>query len=306
MTGVVTLSIELELGWGMHDKPEYGHLSENRVKESDILNRLLDLGDSKELPITFAIVGHLFHDSCQGHHPSPHPDSWWAEDPGTDRSLNPYYYSPDLVEEIRERVVKHEIGTHTYSHLLAEEASGEQLTYELSKVENIYSDFGIPSPSSIVMPRHQVPDYSILSDFGIDTIRCPMEVDSSSRSDPFSKFWSMITREHPVSNLQRSDGILETTVTPYPSLTSGMLPSGQSKPHPAFSLIPRRTRRNFHKQYLIDAIDRAADEGAHVHLWTHIFNMANEDQWSPIKAGLSHLATQRDKGNVKVNRMKDL
>jgi len=34
MTGVVTLSIRLELGWEMHDQADYGHLSSNQFTAS--------------------------------------------------------------------------------------------------------------------------------------------------------------------------------------------------------------------------------------------------------------------------------
>lgn len=43
MAGVITLSIELELGWGMHDIGEFDHLSEDRSAESETVRRLLDV-----------------------------------------------------------------------------------------------------------------------------------------------------------------------------------------------------------------------------------------------------------------------
>lgn len=172
MPGIVSLSIEL--GWGMHDRGEYSHLSNDRTRESTALKRLLDLSDTHEIPITFAVVGHLFHDDCSGHHRGPYPDTWWSEDPGTDRFTDPLFYAPDLVKEIENRPVNHEIATHTHSHILADETTNEELAFELSEVEEVHTEFGIPSPSSIVMPRHQHPDYSIVADHGIDTIRRPI------------------------------------------------------------------------------------------------------------------------------------
>lgn len=41
MTGIVTLSVEVELGWGMHDLDEFSHLSPNRSAEERALTRLL-------------------------------------------------------------------------------------------------------------------------------------------------------------------------------------------------------------------------------------------------------------------------
>lgn len=306
MTGTVTLSIELELGWGIHDKQIYDHLSIKRSSETQALGRLLDIADHLKLPISFAVVGHLFHESCSGVHSGSYPPEWWIEDPGTNVESDPIFYAPDLISSIQNSRIEHEIATHTYSHLLAKDASNEVLTAELSKVRELHDEFGLKSPRSIVMPRHQSPDYQTLTDNDINTIRKPVEGYEKSFSNPLSKPWWLLTRDHPVSTMQLNDGILETTVTPHPSLTSVTLPTGQSKPHPVFRLIPNRIRQLFHRQYLVDAINQAAEESTHLHLWTHVYNFANNDQWNPMSDGLKYLASQKDNGNVRVQRLQDL
>jgi len=306
MNGVVTLSIELELGWGMHDQAEYDHLSSDRSAETEALHRLLDLADRLNLPITFDIVGHLLHDSCSGSHPGPHSESWWTEDPGTDSDTDPLFYAPDLVREIRNRETDHELATHTYSHLLADEATSEELNDELATVDDVHANAGLPAPTSIVMPRHQQPDYSILADHGIETIRRPMEGYGSPDLNPVSTFWWLLTRNHPASTLERRNGILETTATPHPSLTAVSLAAGQSQPHPLFCVIPRRIRQALHQRYLIDIINRAAVENSHAHLWTHVYNMANDEQWEPISDGLKYLDERRDEGEILIKRMDEL
>jgi hypothetical protein len=306
MVGTITISVELELGWGMHEKDQFSHLSEDRASETRTLQRLLDIADEYEHQITFPVVGHLLHDSCSGHHEGPYPDDWWSEDPGTDEQTDPLFYAPELVREIQNRPVEHEITTHTYSHILADKHPGELLRNELSKVEDVYSKFGIPTPTSIVMPRHQQPDYSILADHGIETIRRPIDEYKPSIGDPVSKAWWFWNRSHPTSSLQTQDGLLETTVTPHPSLTSVTLPTGRSSPHPVFSVIPKHLRRERHRRYLVNAIDRAVEGDSHVHLWTHVYNLANEDQWAPVGAALSHLGDRQDKGQVLIRCMKDL
>jgi hypothetical protein len=304
MSGVVTLSIELELGWGMHDKAEYGHLSQTRAAEARVLRRLLDAADQYGIPITFDIVGHLLEDSCSGKHTGPYPDDWWIEDPGTDIKRDPLFYAPDLVREIKNRPVEHELTTHTYSHLLADEASSEELACELSKVDEIHDKFGLPTPTTIVMPRHQQPDYSVLSEFGIDVIRQPMKDYSPEFSNPLSKFWWLLTRDHPPSTIRMNDEILETTVTPHPSLTSVTLPTGQSRPHLLFSAIPMQVRQSLHKRYLGNAINRAQD--SHVHLWSHVYNMANDSQWEPVKSILSYIEQKKRSQDVVVKTMSGL
>jgi len=290
----------------MHDKEKYGHLSSNRAAEIRALNRLLDLADNYGIPITFGIVGHLLHNSCAGYHSGPYPDRWWSEDPGSDSDTDALFYSPDLVSEIQKRSVDHELATHTYSRLLTNEVSGDHLDEELSNVATAHSEFGIPEPTSIIMPRHQRPDHSILKSHGIRTMRRPIEGYSQSFTDPVSKTWWLLTRDHPQSSIETQNEILETTATPHPSLTAVTLPSGQSSPHPVFSAIPRQIRQFLHRRYLIGAIDRAVTEESHLHLWTHVYNMANKDQWESIKTGLLHLAKRRDEGDILIKRMNEL
>lgn len=306
MSGLITLSIELELGWGMHDQGEYGHLSHDRTAETQALNRLLDLVDRYDIPITFDIVGHLLHSSCSGQHSDLYQPGWWSEDPGSNSMEDPLFYAPDLAAEIRERPVNHEITTHTYSHLLANEATTDQLDDELSKVSEVHLKHGISTPTTIVMPRHQSPSYTTLSSHGINTIRTTVKGYTPSFSNPVSKLWWLLTRDHPVSDLQIRDNLLETRVTPHPSLTATSLPEGQSSPHPALSIIPTSIRQRLHQEYLNNAIGLAENEGKHVHLWTHLYNFSNDVQWDTMKPALARIGQLYNDGEVSVQPMRKL
>jgi hypothetical protein len=306
MVGTISLSIEIELGWGMHDIGVFDHLSEGRTAETKALDCLLNLSENFDIPITFPVVGHLLHNSCNGAHGNSYPDNWWANDPGSSKESNPYFYAPDLIKKIEESSVNHEIATHTYSHLLADEATPEQLNSDLAKVEKVHSDFGLPPPTSIAMPRHHKPDYSVLSDHGIKTIRIPINKYEPSLRTPVSKVWWLWNRSHPISNIKVSNGILETAVTPHPSLTALTLPKGQATPHPVFSIIPKRLRRQHHRRYLKNAIELAVTTDSHVHLWTHLYNLSNVDQCAPVKNALSYLAQRRDEEQLIVRCMDEL
>ncbi|MFB6187153.1 MAG: hypothetical protein ABEI86_09845, partial [Halobacteriaceae archaeon] len=116
----------------------------------------------------------------------------------------------------------------------------------------------------------------------------------------------MLSRNHPVTELDSTEELIRTYCTPHPSLTSPILPNGQQSEHPAFRLIPQQVRQRIHRDYLRSAIRRAAKEDKHVHLWTHTYNMANEAQYHGIKYCLRELAEQRSNGNLVIKRMKDL
>ena len=70
----VTISVEVELAWGLHDlSPEHRDdiLSDNRRAESRALNRVLGIAAETETPLTFDVVGHLLHEDCSGTHEGP-------------------------------------------------------------------------------------------------------------------------------------------------------------------------------------------------------------------------------------------
>lgn len=306
MPGIVTLSIELELGWGRHDQGFFSHLSPDRTAEDRVLTRLLEVCDAVDVPITFDVVGHLLHEDCPGSHSGAYPNGWWHHDPGTTADAAPLFYAPDMIREIRKRDVDHEICTHTYSHVLADEVPGSLLELELDRACQLHADHGLPRPESIVMPRHRDVDYDLLARHGFRTIRRPIADYGSPDGSLLSTVWWTFAREHPPCKIRKRDGIVETTCTGHPSLTATALPAGREPPPRHYRLLPRRAREALHRRYLRGAIDRASIDGEHVHLWTHLYNLSSPSQWRTVKPALERLAQVRDRGEVRIMPMRDL
>jgi peptidoglycan/xylan/chitin deacetylase (PgdA/CDA1 family) len=310
MPGIATISVELELGWGKHDKNQYDHLSADAQREFDALNFFLSVCDGYELPVSFDVVGHLFQEDCSEPHPGPYPDGWWTADPHTDHRTDPLFYAPEFIREIRAADVAHEICTHTYSHILCEEISDEILDRELQTVERLYRERDISEPTSIVTPRHQNPSYEVLRNHGIETIRTPLAEYTPPKwkegaGPPGTLLW-LLTRHHPEAALTRSRGLVETYCTPYPSLTTPLFPTGQLPVHPVIRLIPRSVRRRIHARYLRRAVDQVAATDGHLHLWTHTYNLAHPDQRYGIRRGIEYLMKRRNEGSIVIRRMCDL
>jgi len=307
VTATVTLSIEIELGWGRIDEPgPHPALSEGRRAETRALDRLLAVCDEHHVPITFDVVGHLLHRECDGHHDGPHPAGWFAKDPGTDVESDPQFYAPDLVEMIRDADVDHEIATHTYSHVLCEEVPERVVAWELDRVTDLHRSIGLDPPRSFVPPRHEKPPAEVVRKRGIEAIRTPFPgSDPPVGGRPGTFVW-MLSRSHPAGTTGRAAGITTTYVTPYPSLTPGYLPSGRRQPHPVFRLVPERLRRGVHLRHLRQALGRTVASDGQLHLWTHLYNLANEAQWRPIRAFLSDIGEQREAGVSRLVRMGDL
>jgi hypothetical protein len=159
----VVIVADLELGWAWRYARALNQLDLAREKAANgrrNLRVLLDLCDAYDVPITWAIVGHLFLSGCDRNGGVAHPElrrvryfsnerwryrsgDWFDCDPGLRRQDSaewPVWYAPDLVQAILDRPTQHEIGSHSFSHIPfepaacpAEAASGElQLCRELA------------------------------------------------------------------------------------------------------------------------------------------------------------------------------
>lgn len=305
MSGEITLSIELELGWGSHMCSKYSRYSFRREEESKYLKKLLTVCDEYGVPITFNVVGKLLTDRNFGdQRPDLYPNGWWEEYENANQDLLPLFHAPDLIEAIRDAKLNHEFATHTFSHIMTDEVSEECFRYECEKMQEIYDTWDIDQPTSFVSPRHRQFDSTVLNDHDIRVVRVP----DPEESDPstVTSLW-MVSRKHPVKKPRVEDGIVKTYSSSYPSLTySGVLPKGQLEADPQFQCLPLKLRQYLHQRYLKDAVKRASMQNSNAHLWTHLWDMANEAQWEPIETFIKWLGEQAETDNIDVLRMKEL
>lgn len=308
MTASVTLSLELELGWGQHDKGGSDICSPDRSAEEQYLEKLLAACDEHGLPMTFDVVGHLLLDSCDGSHSGPHKDGWFNADPGTDAQTDPLFYWPELPDLITETNFDHELATHTFSHVLCDEVDDQTLSWELERCIEVQEDAGLPKPETIVTPRHRPVSYDVLADVGIKGIRALKQQPREStfgRYKQRASFWTL-DRGHPAYQPAQQDGLVELYTTPYPSLTAVHLPNGQLSPLWAFQRIPLKIRQQIQRAYLEGAIETAIENNSNVHLWTHLYNLSNEAQWKCIEPFLEQLGAAQKNGDLEVLTMADL
>lgn len=135
MSGIVTFSMEIELGWGVHDTRNFYRLSENGQEERKYLSELLGVLEENKIRFSFDVVGHLFLEECDGQHNSPHSEGWFQADPGTNYQTAGLFYAPDIIRNIDSTPIEHEICTHTFSHALFDEISRETCAWELERAQ---------------------------------------------------------------------------------------------------------------------------------------------------------------------------
>jgi peptidoglycan/xylan/chitin deacetylase (PgdA/CDA1 family) len=131
---------------------------------------LLSLFEQHDVPTTWAVVGHLFLDACDGLHHDLYKEqqSWHSYDPGSDIRSDPLYYGRDLIEAIMSNKVEHEIGYHSFSHVRFSACTEAVAEAEIVGGMKLAKEFGIRL-RSFVFPENDVNHLNILKkyDFAI-------------------------------------------------------------------------------------------------------------------------------------------
>lgn len=182
----VSISADFELSWAFRGRtPKKRDFLATRARRN--FPYILKLLDDHKISITWATVGHLFLESCErGENGLAHPNmprpprnhrwkgDWYVHDPCTSLKADPLWYAPDLIQQIMERKTRHEIGTHSFSHIdFSPEFSNDDLVSgEIEKCILVMKPFGL-KPKSLVFPFNKM-GYSyldVLSDLGITGVR---------------------------------------------------------------------------------------------------------------------------------------
>ncbi|MFD1515794.1 polysaccharide deacetylase family protein [Halomarina rubra] len=308
MTGTVTMSLEVELGWGVARYGLLDKISPGRERETRRLHALLDCCATHDVPITFNVVGHLFLESCDGDHEGPYPEGWFDVDPGTSVEEDPLFYAPDLVEAILDAETAHELCTHTFSHVECGELPPEAVAHDLRTARDIHEEHGIDEFVSLVPPRHSSPPRDVLRDVGIETVRVPhyRSPDFGEPKTPLHKLVAILNGPHPIAEPHLIDGVVETYSPVYKTLAAEYLPLGEYDTHPAYRWIPRETGKKLHRRYHERALDRAVETGGHIHLWSHLYDVANDHQWPQIEALIADIGERVERGELEVKTMAEV
>ena len=154
--GEIVISVDAELAWGFHDQ---ACIPFDRVETArNAWHLLLELFDKYDVPATWAVVGHLMLDECDGnHHQHPTLPGWFDRDPGGQVTANSFWMAPDLVEAIQGAPVNHELASHTFSHVPfgKNNLSEDIVDAELASHRRIADEWD-ESLDTLVFPRNQV------------------------------------------------------------------------------------------------------------------------------------------------------
>lgn len=188
-----TISADFELSWAWRGWRSAEETKERAARERRNVPLLVRLFENHGIPITWATVGHLFLEKCErgengkAHAMMPRPPviatppgivrwtgDWYAHDPCTDYRTDSLWYCPDLIRLILDSKVRHELGSHSFSHIsfLAENSTPELVEQELAQCQAAMSRYHL-SARSLVYPYNQMGHHyaSVLADLGISCVR---------------------------------------------------------------------------------------------------------------------------------------
>lgn len=293
----VVISIDAELSWGFHDwaKPPRARIDAARQG----WGQLLDLLETFQLPATWAVVGHLFLDDCDGRHAGhPAPAGWFEAERDRWRDRPEVRFGSDLLEELLSSPVAHEIACHSFSHVLFDESrtSRELARAELSACEQAARDWGI-SFDSFVFPRNHVGYRDLLAEAGY---RCYRGRAPSATLD--GRFGRPLSKLAQATLIESTPPVVSPTVDEY-----GLVNIPASLFLFAIDGLPRRVIEPIWGNPVVREVQRGVDavieEGGVFHVWLHPNNLTDEAQVRQLRACLEYIEEQVARTDLTVETM---
>jgi len=308
MTAAFVLSLDKELVWGSVDHTPVEEWRRRHPDARGVTRELIALLDELAIPATWAVVGHLFLDACargpDGRaHPELvrpsyrwHPGDWLAADPCTDAARAPLFYAPDLVDEIGAARAGHEIGSHSFSHLIygdpgcsrAAAASDLGACVEAARARGL-------ALRSFVFPRNVEGHHDVLRELGFTAFRG--EEPHLYRRLPRPARRAAHFADHAL-------GLAAPTVSPSERLpglwnvpgSMMFFPRGGPRDLISFDRRVRKARAT---------LARAVRRREIFHLWFHPFNLHTDraGMFAALRRILRAVADERERGRIEVLTM---
>lgn len=296
--GSVTLSVDAELGWGWHDidTPPKDRVEAGRPG----WKRLQKLLSEFSIPATWALVGHLLLDDCDGRHEG-HPAgvNWFERETGEWEQRRDLRFGNGLVEDLQTARVDHDIGCHTFSHvpLWNTKTNREIVRAELERSVEVAAERGL-SMVSFVYPRNRVGHRDLLAEYGFTTYRGNRPKSVVDTNETLGKVAKIARGTVPGTG----PPVVDPTVDEY-----GLVNIPASLYLFGFEGRARTVAETVHADPIVlkarHGIDAAADSDGVFHMWLHPNNLVDERDFDRMRAILSYVNKRRRAGDVKVATM---
>lgn len=324
MTGTVVVSLDAELAWGSHDvgvsstasetdgsktgvRRTYdavtsGYYTGNRLTTAELATarrswqRLLDAFDEFGVPATWAVVGHLFLEDCDGEH-ATHPLSpaWFASDPGGNAAEHPLWFAPDLLADLESRPTDHEVGSHSFSHVEFGDATRATADAELAAATAASET----TLTSLVFPRNRIGHLDVLADHGFTCYRGLMPR------------WYDDTVLRPAAKATNMVAQFSAPRVSHPTVDEhGLVDIPASLDLFGFEGWARSLAAPFVTDPLVRqvkaGIERAVSEDGVFHLWFHPNDVQTPAHLDRVRTVLAHIAERRAANDITVETMSEV
>jgi hypothetical protein len=278
--GKLTISIDLELAWGVWDTATPEDLRLAETAERPICAALIDLFDRHEVPVTWAMVAALLDEASA------------AGLPGTTSC----WHAPDIIERIGKAKVRHEIGSHGGRHIYFNEISAAQARDDLDFAKTVHRRHGLGF-ESFVYPRGAVGHADVVAHAGLRVVRS-------------HDVGLLRTAHHGGRFAARAANFADQffAVPPRPAFVERF---GALVDIPgSMQLIGRNGLRRFvlptmTRAKLAMGLERARRSGGTFHLWFHPSNFyyRGDEQLDLLARFLGYAAEEAGRGRIEIRTM---
>jgi len=178
------------MAWALqYSKSSKPRTVELGMQERKQVAEILAVCEERIVPATWATVGHLCLSSCSRsssgiahphlirhkHFENDHwnfsSGDWFQNDPCTNVDTDPAWYAPDLVEAIVSARAKHELASHSFSHVnFGPDCPPEVVASELDACIQAMEPFGV-RPTTLVFPGNHVGNLNVIAAKGFKAVR---------------------------------------------------------------------------------------------------------------------------------------
>jgi peptidoglycan/xylan/chitin deacetylase (PgdA/CDA1 family) len=300
--GVFLLSLDTEMAWGDVRRSTPDPRARLYDGTRYAVRHLLALLERYGVRATWAVVGHLFLDSCEMVGGLKHPEveraaypwhagDWFDADPCSDVQSAPAWYAPDLIDWILECPAPQEIGCHTFSHILVDDPGCSRGCFrsELRACRALAERRGLEL-RSFVFPRNGIAHLDVLKEEGFLAYRGNIE-------PPWTRFVPGGLRR-PARLVRWAAPLFPLTAQPQrvgglwnlPATTFFLHSIGVARAVPIRARVVRAVR----------GIQRSIEERSISHLYLHPFNLASDPNGllRGLEQVLATVARHRDAGRI--------
>lgn len=296
--GSLVISLDAELAWGVHDLYPLSDERETQVAVArDAWTKLVDLFEEYRVPATWAVVGHLLiEDGDEFRRRHPLGEEWFGQAIRGLADRPDRWLGIDLVDSIRTSPVDHEIGSHSFSHVVFDKTTAAVADAECRLAREAAAEHGLDT-QSFVFPRNAIGHRRALSEAGFTCYRGPRpwRLPALPGVRGGSALVSAATglRSPPIVTPRVTDyGLVEIPASMFLGKFRGELWSGLATlgADPVVQLATL-------------GIDRVCERSGIVHFWLHPNDLTHDIYVKRIKKILSHAAKRRDERGLRIETM---